>query len=314
MREKFIRALENNNLDELKKIPKSDLHSHGARGGNVRYIEEWAKVKIPRLNYKFKDLAEMQTWYTDNVKVHCPGTLGYEKRIEAAFVQAKEDGVKLLSMSIGFDESSFYNNSIDLWLNSIKEIHSNTAPEVNFMPEMAFNRGMSCDLAIEQLEIMAQYNYFKSIDLHGNEFAASITDYKRLYRKAKEKGLILKAHVGEFGDAESVRQAVEELELNQVQHGISAAASKEVMKFLAHNKIQLNVCPTSNVLLNRVEDYSVHPIRVLFDNGVKVTINTDDMIIFNQSVSEEYLNLYKAGIFKPEELNIIRENSLETIY
>lgn len=256
----------------------------------------------------------MQTWYTENVKIHCPGTLGYEKRIEAAFVQAREDGIELLNMSGGFEESSFYNNSVEFWINSIKKIHRNTAPNVNFIPEMAFNRGMPCDKAIEQLEIMSQYNYFKSIDLHGNEFAAPITDYKRLYRKAKEKGLILKAHVGEFGDAESVREAVEELELNQVQHGISAAYSKAVIKFLADNKIQLNVCPTSNVLLNRVASYSVHPIRVLFDNGVKVTINTDDMVIFNQSVSEEYLNLYRAGLFSAEELNTIRENGLETIY
>jgi adenosine deaminase len=52
----------------------------------------------------------------------------------------------------------------------------------------------------------------------------------------------------------------------------------------------------------------------LFDNGVKVTINTDDMVIFNQSASEEYLNLYRAGLFSAEELNTIRENGLETIY
>ena len=82
------------------------------------------------------------------------------------------------------------------------------------------------------------------------------------------------------------------------------------MKWLSDNKIQLNVCPTSNVLLSRVENYKVHPIRKLYDNGIKVTINTDDMLIFDQSVSEEFFNLYNAGVFNSTELNEIRKNGL----
>jgi adenosine deaminase len=82
------------------------------------------------------------------------------------------------------------------------------------------------------------------------------------------------------------------------------------MKWLCDNKIQLNICPTSNILLSRVENYKVHPIRKLYDNGIRVTVNTDDMIIFDQSVSEEFLNLYNSGIFNAVELNEIRENGL----
>jgi len=107
----------------------------------------------------------------------------------------------------------------------IKTIHKNTAPDVIFIPEISFNRGISVDIATDVLEVIVKYDYFKAIDLHGNEFASPISNYKKLYRKAKDKGLILKAHVDEFGDAESVREAVEELELNQVQHGIAAAHS-----------------------------------------------------------------------------------------
>lgn len=121
----------------------------------------------------------------------------------------------------------------------------------------------------------------------------------------------MKAHVGEFGTAEVIKEAVEELELDQVQHGIAAVNSKSVMRWLCDNKIQLNVCPTSNIMLSRVEDYNVHPIRKLYDNGIKVTINTDDMIIFDQSVSQEFFNLYNAGLFNANELNEIRENGLD---
>ena len=114
----------------------------------------------------------------------------------------------------------------------------------------------------------------------------------------------------EFGGAEEVRRTVEVLDLDEVQHGIGAAESVEVMRWLSENQIQLNVCPTSNVMLDAVRDLASHPIRALYDNGVPVTINTDDLMIFGQSVSEEYRNLYRAGVFSVQELEDIRRASL----
>ncbi len=63
-------------------------------------------------------------------------------------------------------------------------------------------------------------------------------------------------------------------------------------------------------MLGGVTDLACHPIRDLFDNGVSVTINTDDLMIFGQSVSEEYRNLYRAGVFRAQELEDIRCASL----
>jgi adenosine deaminase len=119
-----------------------------------------------------------------------------------------------------------------------------------------------------------------------------------------------KAHVGEFGGAEEVRRTVELLGLAEVQHGIGAAESIEVMRWLAENRIRLNVCPTSNVMLDAAPDLAGHPIRALFDNGVPVTINTDDPMIFDQSVSDEYRNLFQASVFSAGELDEIRRASL----
>ena len=59
-------------------------------------------------------------------------------------------------------------------------------------------------------------------------------------------------------------------------------------------------------MLGRVETLATHPIRRLFDAGVVVTVNTDDVLVFGQGVSEEFLSLYHARVFDPEELNAIR--------
>lgn len=64
-------------------------------------------------------------------------------------------------------------------------------------------------------------------------------------------------------------------------------------------------------MLGRAGDYGSHPIRRLYDYGVKVTINTDDLLIFDQTVSQEYLNLYRSGLMTTEELNAIREEGLK---
>lgn len=97
--------------------------------------------------------------------------------------------------------------------------------------------------------------------------------------------------------------------MDEVQHGIAAAASPQTMYFLKDNHICLNLCPTSNIMLGRSGDYKTYPIRLFYDYGVPVTINTDDMLIFNSSVSREYRMLYDSGCMKPE-LDTIRQFGL----
>jgi adenosine deaminase len=309
MKNIFIKALENNDLEAMKSVKKSDLHNHATRGGNIRFIEEWSKTSIDDPPKKFNDLFNMQCWYDNNIKPLCKGQVGFIKRVEAAFLQATQDGVTVLCMSFGTGDKIHFNNDLQYYVSAIDKIHKSTAPDIHFIPEVCFGRTDNIEPIEKEFDEVISLNFFKSIDLVGDD-TKPVDNYRNIYRKAKKKGYILKAHVGEFGDAESIRRAVEVLELQQVQHGISAIKSKDVMKWLANNKIQLNICPTSNVMLNRVEDYNNHPIKELYYNGIPVTINTDDMLIFNQSLSEDYLNLFSAGLFSANELNEIRETGL----
>lgn len=61
-----------------------------------------------------------------------------------------------------------------------------------------------------------------------------------------------------------------------------------------------------------VESYGAHPIRILYENGVKLTINTDDLLIFDSTIENEYLMLYKAGALSAEALDDIRLNGLKS--
>ena len=116
--------------------------------------------------------------------------------------------------------------------------------------------------------------------------------------------------MGESGSAEDVKRAVDVLGLDEVHHGNNAVISDDVMRFLADNKIKLNLCPSSNVKLGYADSYKDHPIRILYENGVKVTINTDDLLIFDSSIENEYLLLYQAGTLSAEQLDDIRRTGL----
>ncbi|WP_426348589.1 hypothetical protein ACPWSR_12635 [Alloiococcus sp. CFN-8] len=310
MNELFETFLQNHDLSGIRSIEKSDLHNHLGKGGNVRYISSKLNLKIDLPPATFESLIHMDRWFNENIRKRCP----FIKRFEAAFVQASDDNIGVLAASFGLDEQMTIGGmDVNAFIYEMKSFNQQIAPDTIFLPELAFERRCDVDKELSRLDEVLSYNWFKSIDINGVENQQPIKNFKKIYRKAKEYGLRLKAHVGEFGTADDVMEAVEELELDEVHHGVASAKSEFIMNWLSKHKIQLNVCPSSNVMLRVVENYSTHPIRKLYDHGIPVTINTDDLLIFNQSVSEEYLNLFKYGVMNAKELNHIREIGLRQI-
>lgn len=308
----FQNGLQLGDINLLQRIPKADLHNHFYLGGSRSYIYEKTNKHIPLLNKKLSDMSEMHSWVNHNIGSVFDGKEGRALALEATFAQAVSDGITVLE--IGEDiwaNGYFYNNNVCELLDVFNTAHQNIAPDIELRLQIGLSRHCNIQDLETWIEPFWEYEDFYSIDLYGDELAQPIENFKGIYRKAKEKGIVLKAHVGEWGDADSVKRAVSELELDEVQHGIATHQSPLIMKWLAEHNIQLNICPTSNVMLSRVKSIKNHPIRELFDNGVKVTINSDDVLVFNSPVSEEYLKLYNEGVFKAQELDVIRLNGLK---
>ena len=311
MKKLFIKGLIEQDIKIIKKVPKSDLHNHADLGGNFKLFEKIIGKKINKPPNNFKTFDLFQNYILDVLYPILSTYKGANIAKKCSIIQAKEDGIKVLELSIDSGFESIYKNKKNNFINYINNLINDIYPELIFIPSLGLGRTNN----IKELEKIAFKNietgYFKSIDLYGNEMNDNPKKYKRIYKIAKKNEMKLKAHIGEYEEAEKIRETVELLELDEVQHGISAYKSVEIMKWLERNKIQLNICPTSNIKLHRIDDLKKHPIKILFDHGVKVTINSDDFLIFNSSVSEEYLKLYKTNMFSAEELNTIRENGLQ---
>lgn len=307
----FATALEAGDVAALRAIPKADLHNHFIGGGNREFVREKTGIDIAPIDHVLKSMDEMHEWGGRNTGTAFKGPFGRMIGIEASFVQARLDGVTRLDGGEDVWAMTLWENrDVARLTQTMREIHQRVAPEIEWTPQMGLSRHCPIQYLMEWSAPFLDLDFYQTVDLYADEFAQPITVFKPVYRAAKAKGLRLRAHVGEWGTADDVWQAVEELELDEVQHGIAAATSPQVMRFLADNRIRLNVCPTSNVMLGRVETMASHPIRKLFDAGVIVTVNTDDALMFGIGVTDEYLSLYRAGVFTAAELDQIRLNGL----
>ena len=307
----FVEALSTDNLTAIRAASKIDVHSHAFLSTRRENTERWLGYPLTKPAPKMKGLEGMMEYVNSVLAPHLEHRQGFEFIAASALNDAVQDGVVRLEMSFDIRLLKFYPGGLTELRSFIEALVERYQEKVDLRPELGFARECADDpkwmkSAHEAIEL----DIFQSMDLYSHQEACTPEAVQSLYAKARAAGMKLKAHVGEFGGAEEVRRTVEVLDLDEVQHGIAAAESVEIMRWLSENQIQLNVCPTSNVMLDGVSELAAHPIRILFDNGVPMTINTDDLMIFGQSVSEEYRNLYQAGVFSADELEDIRRASV----
>lgn len=307
---KFLSALRNGDLAGLKLVPKSDLHIHSILGTHIERIESWIGASLPRPPAQMSSLDEMINYAHGELYPHIMTRAGFEFTAESAVQEAIEDGVARLEMSLDVRFVSLYESVPDGFLSFVAHLVEQYRDRIDFRPEIGMSKDRSAENQIRIATPCIRSRLFHSIDLYGNETAQPPDPFRVLYEDAKKHGLKLKAHVGEFAGPELISETLDLLQLDEIQHGIAAAASKPLMSRLKRDHIRLNVCPSSNVALGVVSDIAHHPIRVLVDHGVRVTINSDDPTIFGQSVSEEYLLLHKSGLLSADELNSIRVEGL----
>ncbi len=112
--------------------------------------------------------------------------------------------------------------------------------------------------------------------------------FKRAFDIARDGGLGLTVHAGEFGGPESVREALDHLKVSRIGHGVRMIEDPDLVKRIAEEGIVLEVCPASNVALNVYDNLKSHPLRRLQEAGVIVTLNSDDPPHFHTSLENEY--------------------------
>jgi adenosine deaminase len=155
-----------------------------------------------------------------------------------------------------------------------------------------------------------------ALSVDGNEAATGRTGerFAPVYERARRAGFRRCAHAGESSGPEGVRDAIELLRVERIDHGVRAVEDPALVAELADRRIPLDVCPTSNVRLGIAPSLAEHPIEQLRRAGVPVSVNTDDPILFSCDVIGEYERCAQQFGWTRQQAKDIARTSIESCF
>lgn len=152
--------------------------------------------------------------------------------------------------------------------------------------------------------------FLTGFGLAGAELVHTPADFAYAFDLAREAGLRLTAHAGEWGGAEMVRQTLDALRPERIGHGIGAITDPALVQRLADEGITLEVCPGSNVVLGAVPGWDAHPIADLRAAGVPITVSTDDPPFFHTTMTQEFQQLERVFGWGADDFRALNETAL----
>jgi aminodeoxyfutalosine deaminase len=152
-----------------------------------------------------------------------------------------------------------------------------------------------------------------AVGIGGDEARGPAEWFRDLYKKAEANGLHLTAHAGETTGPESVWGALN-IGAERIGHGLAAAQDPELLEVMAEKQVPVEVCVSSNLRTGACPKLEEHPVRKFFDQGLMVTLNTDDPAMFQTSLTREYEIAQQEFGFSEEHLRELARNSFEASF
>jgi len=175
------------------------------------------------------------------------------------------------------------------------------------------NLGTDRAEAIAAAAAAEPHPYVTGFGLAGDEAGFPPEPFARAFAIARDAGLGLACHAGEWAGPESVRGALT-LPITRMGHGVRAIEDPALVAELAERGIVLEVCPTSNVVLGAYADYGAHPFRALRDAGVRVTLGSDDPPYWQATIGGEYAVARREWGLTDAELRAITRTAIEAAF
>ncbi len=160
----------------------------------------------------------------------------------------------------------------------------------------------------ETIDSLEHWDGLAGVDLHGFEQMPTEPWSFRVWERLRKAGKVTKCHAGEFDGPARVREAIQQLGVRRVQHGVRAAEDPAVVRLAADEGVTFDTCPLSNVGLGVFPDLASHPLRALMQSGVNCTVSTDDPLCFANTLNDEYAALSGQGGFTRAELAQVARN------
>ena len=310
----------------MRKMPKVELHLHLEGAAPPAFIRGLAKEKHVDLSgifdekgaYRFRDFREFLRVYEVATSV-LQSPEDYRRLVLAVLEASAASGVVYSETFLSPDFCG--GRDVGAWREYLHAI-SEAADQAERQMGVTLRGIITCirhfgpEKARETARCAAETagDWIVGFGIAGDERVLEPKDFAWSFDCAREAGLRLTAHAGEWGGPGSVRAVLADLEVERIGHGVRAIEDLALVDELAERGLVLEVCPGSNVALGLYPTIRAHPIAELDRRGVKVTISTDDPPFFHTTMAREYEELHRAFDWDEGQFARIARQSLDAAF
>ncbi|MFB6873268.1 adenosine deaminase [Streptomyces sp. NPDC056323] len=307
-------------------LPKAELHLHiegtlepelafalAARNGVELPYEDTEEL---RTAYLFDDLQSFLDLYYALMAV-LRTEQDFEELADAYLARAAAQGVR--HAEIFFDPQAHTARGVPIGtvveglgraLDRSEEKHGISTQLI-----MCFLRDESADSAMATLEAAMPYLHrISAVGLDSAEVGHPPVKFREVYEAAAALGLRKVAHAGEEGPPEYIREALDVLGVERIDHGLRCMEDPELVERLVADRVPLTLCPLSNVRLRAIDTLEEHPLRAMMDAGLLCTVNSDDPAYFGGYVGDTFHAVHEALGLDQERLRTLARNSFEAAF
>jgi adenosine deaminase len=307
---------------DIRALPKAEVHVHleGCfEAADVEDLAGSAGEPVPTVDVTGADLSaflEVLDWTCGLVRTS-------EQLARCAYRFAEREaanGVGYADLIVNPTHWGTWHNRLGAFIDSLDRGLSE-AEEDGLAPVglcISLLRQQSAAEALDLVEWLLERKHPRvvALSIDGNEAAAGRTGprFAEAFARAKAAGLHRTVHAGESSGPEGVRDALQYLLAERIDHGVRASEDADLVRELADRRIPLNICPGSNVLLGKYPDRASHPLEALRRAGVRVSINTDDPALMGLSLVNEYAESAAAYAWDMTQVREVARTSVEAAF
>lgn len=312
-------------LDRLRALPKAEVHAHLEGCFQPAVLEQWANqagVSMPRPRDQllhFEGLAD----FLHFLDWACGLASTSERLAELSYgfsQRLAESGAGYADVIVNPTHWTAWHGRLPAMIDAIdagfEAAEQDGLPPVGLCVSLL--RSQSSDAAAELVDLLIALRHPRvmALSIDGNEAAAGRTGprFAQAFKRAGAAGLRRTVHAGESSGPEGVRDAVDLLGADRIDHGVRAIEDHDLVGLLVDRRIPLGICPTSNLTLGVYAAIEDHPIDRLRRAGVVVSINTDDPVLLGASLEGEYALCSKAFGWDDDVLRTLARNSIDASF
>ncbi len=291
-------------LEFFQQLPKSDLHVHLDGSLRLQTILELAAEQGVELPARDQDGLRRAM----NLGQNCGSLVEYLKAFDVTLMVMQTEGAlfrtayelaedaakeKIRYMEVRYAPMLHTRRGLRLTsvveavLAGLRAARDAFGIEANLI--LCGIRNISPDSSLEMAELCVAYKGrgVVAFDLAGAEYDHPAKHHRAAFQLVRDNNINCTIHAGEAYGPESIAQALHVCGAHRIGHGCRLREDGDLLHYVNDHRIPLEVCPSSNVQTGAVKDLARHPIKLYLDLGLRVTVNTDNRLVTDTTVSRE---------------------------